>query len=149
MKKIIVSAIVLTSIPASASSISCRNLDDFRRQVNIIETSGGPVIQASVDDYGSGHSARDTIIAKQKVVKGGTEYTGWNLVFNTYPNITPDIDYRKVDGDREELFLGVFSKGLRTSFHGEYACIKDGYLGITIVGDEPDGGYSLTYSFDN
>ena len=56
----------------------------------------------------------------------------------------PEIDYRKVDGDMDKLMLGVFSKGLRTSFHGEYACIKDGYMGLTIQGDEPDGGYSIS-----
>ena len=145
MKKLMMTILALLSTTTFAmADLHCRNLDDFRRQIKIVQTSGGPVIHALVDDYGSGHSARDTIIAKQKVVKSGVEYTGWNLVFTVFPNQMPEIDYRKVDGDRDDLILAVFSKGLRTSFHGEYACIENGYMGLTIQGDEPDGGYSIS-----
>jgi hypothetical protein len=129
---------------AFAYEFSCRNLEDFRMKITVIETGKGPVLRASMDDYGSGDSARDSFIASRTVSWNETRYSAWGIEFKLLFNEGPEIDYRKVDGDMDELFLGVLVKGLRREFHGEYACVENKSMGLTIQGDEPDGGYSIT-----
>ena len=140
---------------AAFGKIFCRADADVRRILTLEPGERGFTLAAKADDYGSGSSAREQTIAQRHaltLVLQPSTTTGQPYAYATATNVgivyhfdrPSGLDPSRIDGDAEALFSASFRHGLRRSYHGDYTCIRNGYLALTVTGQEIDGDYSIS-----
>lgn len=141
MKLITLFSILTFSINSLAfDNLHCRKVSDLRQ---IVKLQGDTLI-ASIDEY----EDWETPISKRTKVKVGEDtISAYGLEFNLEVSVNTTLPDSNIDGNSAVLFKADLVKGLIKSFQGEYVCIKNGYLALTIQGDEPDGGYSISVNY--
>jgi hypothetical protein len=139
-----------------ARAYFCRHNDDFRRIIRATPgVSDNYKLEAGTDDYGSGDSGRESVMARRVDVDfsrsephGDVPYIGHfsadNLAMTLWYTEDSQLAPSRIEGDRTVLFNAYVTSGLRASFKGNYTCIENGYLALIIRGNEPDGGYSIS-----
>jgi hypothetical protein len=139
-----------------APAYFCRHNGDFRRIIRATpRATDNYKLEAVTDDYGSGDSGRESVIARRNEVNysrshpnGGAPYVGrfsaHNLAMTLWFTEGSQLAPSRIEGDRMVLFNAYLASGLRAPFKGSYTCIENGYLALTIQGDDSDGGYAIS-----
>lgn len=141
--------LVAPSVFALSGEIFCRNLVDFRKIV-LIRPAQPPAdsnrlvqIVAATDEYeNNGIQIVANRMAHISENKLNSHISGYNVDF-LLRNVPPHLSKVYVDGDFNALFSGQLLRGLSRLHDGKYACVR-GYLALTIQGNEPNGGLSIS-----
>ncbi|MCB0369172.1 MAG: hypothetical protein KDD45_06870, partial [Bdellovibrionales bacterium] len=134
---------LLMSISSYASSydkLYCRNVGDLRKIVKL----QGDTVLAAVDEY---EDWEQVVQRRYHVMQTTYSLQAQGFIFRFDRSQAPLLSKKNIDGDTKVLFRGRLEKGLSKSYQGEYVCILNGYLALTIQGHEPDGGYSISVNY--
>ena len=125
----------------------CRNNDEKTKILKAIPAAEGRYNLIAAEDQYEDESRTPEVTIARRLGLSHAEVThegetlerlqANGVLMWLYPNRSSVLDPVYLDGDISAVFHASFQVGLRRSHHGEYTCVKDGYLALTINGNVP------------